>query len=185
LLNKILKFLFLIAIFVFSLRLIDDADIPLNVNAHEDFSYIEISNPLFTTLAQKNPASKKLEFIPDSFSKMVVDSIDQRSISELKTQLSGFKIDTADEFEQLIIQKCSEYGCSADQVIRVMYCESSGNQYANSGWYMGLFQQDKKFWPARAASYGHAGADIFDAYAQIEVATKMFSLGMGSHWGCK
>lgn len=90
-----------------------------------------------------------------------------------------------DQYEAKIREKCLAYGCNASQLIRVMYCESKANPRASNGINMGLFQQDYRFWAARAATYGLPGADIFDPYAQIHVAAQMFAQGMASHWTCK
>lgn len=89
------------------------------------------------------------------------------------------------QYEAKIREKCAIYGCNSAQLIRVMYCESKANPRASNGINMGLFQQDYRFWAGRAAKYGLQGADIFDPYAQIHVATQMFAQGMASHWTCK
>jgi hypothetical protein len=89
------------------------------------------------------------------------------------------------DFETFIIQKCSQYGCNPDQLIRVMYCESGGrvNAVNPAGPYIGLFQflsstfySNAKFIP---------GANINNGYHQIEVAAKMFANGQAGQWGCK
>lgn len=93
-------------------------------------------------------------------------------------------VSTAD-YERMIRQKCAQFGCNSQQIIRVMYCESSGNKYAQNGRYFGLFQHDQHAWASRTSRYGVPGASIFDPYAQIVVSTRMFSEGMASAWSCK
>jgi hypothetical protein len=91
------------------------------------------------------------------------------------------------DYVSLIRERCAALGCNAEQVIRVMYCESGGraNAYNTSGKWSGLFQQDPRYWPSRAARAGVGGASIFDPHAQIIVATQMFASGQGGHWTCK
>jgi hypothetical protein len=94
-------------------------------------------------------------------------------------------VENLPDFETFIIQKCSQYGCDASQLIRVMYCESGGRVKAvnSAGPYIGLFQflastfySNAKFIP---------NADIYNGYHQIEVAAKMFANGQAWQWGCK
>ena len=88
------------------------------------------------------------------------------------------------DYERLIRQRCSQYGCNAALVIQVMYCESTANPHAQNYVYYGLFQHDINEWPARAARYGVPGAPITDAYAQIHVTTQMFAQGFHNLWSC-
>jgi uncharacterized protein YabE (DUF348 family) len=62
------------------------------------------------------------------------------------------------------------YGANADEMYRVMMCESGGDPYAQSpsGKYKGLFQYDKRTWSVS----GFGDRDIFDPYAQINAAAK-------------
>ena len=89
------------------------------------------------------------------------------------------------EYERVIREKCAQFGCNANQVIRVMYCESRGNPYATNGIFKGLFQHHAGYWIHRSALYGLPGADIFDPYSQIHVTTQMFAQGLAYHWSCK
>jgi Transglycosylase-like domain len=103
------------------------------------------------------------------------------------------KVETATEevakdlpdFETFIIQKCSQYGCNAEQLIRVMYCESGGraNAVNPAGPYIGLFQFLSTTFYSNAKFI--TGANIYNGYHQIEVAAKMFANGQAGQWGCK
>ncbi|MCA9386634.1 hypothetical protein KC669_01225 [Candidatus Dojkabacteria bacterium] len=88
-------------------------------------------------------------------------------------------------YEALIREQCAAVGCNAEQVIRVMYCESKGNALATNGRYLGLFQHDQYYWIIRAQRYGIPGASVFDPYSQIHVTTRMFSEGLEYLWQCK
>lgn len=89
------------------------------------------------------------------------------------------------EFENQIITTCANLGCDPNQLIRVMYCESTGNSAAENGIYKGLFQHHEIFWHNRTARYGIPGASIWDPYAQIYVSAHMFANGLAYHWECK
>jgi hypothetical protein len=76
------------------------------------------------------------------------------------------------------------HGLSVSTALRVAGCESRFNRRAYSYPYAGVFQQDLRYWPRRAAHFGHRGASPFDAHANIDVSLKMArSMGWG-HWGC-
>ncbi len=76
-------------------------------------------------------------------------------------------------------------GIDGNRVARIAKCESTFNPNADNGHHKGLFQQDPDYWPKRAATFGVAGASIFDVEAQIIVATGMMAGGGWSHWSCK
>jgi hypothetical protein len=92
------------------------------------------------------------------------------------------------DYESLIRERCDALGCDANQLIRVMYCESGGRANAvnrqGSG-ASGLFQFMPRTFSANAARIGLAGASIWDARAQIYVATYMFANGQAWQWSCK
>lgn len=83
-----------------------------------------------------------------------------------------------------INQASARLGIDANRVAGIAKCESGFNPMADSGYYKGLFQHDPRYWPSRAASFGFAGASIFDVDAQIGVSTGMMAGGGWSHWGC-
>jgi hypothetical protein len=76
------------------------------------------------------------------------------------------------------------YGVSASTALRVAGCESRFNRRAYSYPYAGIFQQDVRYWPRRAARFGHRGHSPFDAYANIDVSLKMARSVGWAHWGC-
>ena len=76
-------------------------------------------------------------------------------------------------------------GIDGNRVAAIAKCESGFNQYADSGYYKGIFQHDPNYWAARATKYGYDGASIYDIEAQIGVSTSMMAGGGWSHWGCK
>jgi soluble lytic murein transglycosylase-like protein len=92
------------------------------------------------------------------------------------------------DYEGLIRERCDALGCDANQLIRIMYCESGGRANAvNRGGSgaSGLFQFMPRTFSANAARIGLAGASIWDARAQIYVATYMFANGQAWQWSCK
>ena len=92
------------------------------------------------------------------------------------------------DYESLIRERCAQLGCNAEQVIRVMYCESGGRANAvNRGGSgaSGLFQFMPPTFNANAKRVGLAGASIWDPNAQIIVATAMFANGQAGQWSCK
>jgi len=105
--------------------------------------------------------------------------------AQVKVALMNF--DSFD-YEDLIRERCSVLGCDANQLIRVMYCESGGRANAvNRGGSgaSGLFQFMPRTFAANAARIGMAEASIWDARAQIYVATYMFANGQAWQWSCK
>lgn len=71
--------------------------------------------------------------------------------------------------------------------MRVMACESGGNPLAknpNSS-ASGLFQHLARYWDARSAKAGWAGASIWDPEANIAVAAWLYYNSGPQHWTCK
>jgi len=73
------------------------------------------------------------------------------------------------------------YGQPPEAGIRVMYCESSGDPYADNGICKGLFQ----FHPGTWASTPEASSSMWDGYAQIRAAAWMWSVGRRGEWACQ
>jgi|GEM_PF-5186851 len=88
--------------------------------------------------------------------------------------------------EGLIYYWTSVYGGDPAYHVRIARCESglNPNSVGGGGLYLGVYQQHAKYWPARAARYGFAGASPFDANANVAVSIAMMRAGMYSHWGC-
>lgn len=100
------------------------------------------------------------------------------------TQAKSYPIKS--DWEPLIRARCTEVGCNADQLIRIMYCESGGrSNAANPSGASGLFQFMPNTFRANAVRSGVEGANIWDPYAQIHVATWMFANGQAHQWVCK
>ncbi len=78
----------------------------------------------------------------------------------------------------------SQYGVDGNRALRIAKCESGLNPSITSsnGLYGGVYQQAYKYWPARAASVGLAGANILDADANIKVSIMMMAKDGFYHW---
>lgn len=105
-------------------------------------------------------------------------AVQQPIISSLPAKISG-------DFEGVIRNSCATYGCNPDQLIRIMYCESGGRSNAVNGIHKGLFQFNPNTFNANAKRAGIPGADIWDPYSQITVASWMFANGQAWQWSCK
>ena len=82
-----------------------------------------------------------------------------------------------------------QYGVSAQDMHKVMMCESHGDpnagSYRNSK-YKGLFQYDQNTWDGASFLAGFGGRSIYDGAAQIFVtAWKVRHDGGWRAWGCK
>lgn len=89
-------------------------------------------------------------------------------------------------YAEQITARCETLGCNANQLIRIMYCESSGNPSAvGSGTYIGLFQFLPSTFNAYKIKAGLPNGDIYNGSDQINVATYMFANGQANQWGCK
>ncbi|MGH2739714.1 MAG: transglycosylase SLT domain-containing protein [Actinomycetota bacterium] len=77
------------------------------------------------------------------------------------------------------------YGVDTSTALRVAWCESHYDPEAyNPAGYGGVYQQSIRYWKHRAEHFGHPGADIFDAYSNIDVSLQMARDYGWSHWGC-
>jgi hypothetical protein len=76
------------------------------------------------------------------------------------------------------------HGVSVSTAIRVAGCESRFSRRAYNHPYAGVYQQDVRYWPRRAARFGHRGASPFDAYSNVDVSLKMARATGWGHWGC-
>lgn len=167
-----LKYIFLVFLFFLGIsiliNIIDpggqrDAVQNLRVN-----DYVEVANETFDFIVQ-DIEDLKLER---------VQQIKDQQILLIQNTSPGV-------YEGVIREQCATLGCDADQIIRVMYCESKGNAFATNGRYQGLFQHEQYYWTIRVQRYGIPGASIFDPYSQIHVTTRMFAEGLSYLWECK
>jgi hypothetical protein len=76
------------------------------------------------------------------------------------------------------------HGVSVATSLRVAGCESRFSRRAYDHPYAGVYQQDVRYWPRRAARFGHRGASPFDAYPNVDVSLKMARAMGWAHWGC-
>ena len=85
---------------------------------------------------------------------------------------------------QMIRSLALRYRLDPGTAISVAECESGLNPRASNPPYAGVYQHSTRFWEKRAASYGHAGDSVFDAYANIDVALQMARASGWGAWGC-
>ena len=85
---------------------------------------------------------------------------------------------------QMIRSLATRYRIDVAQAISVAECESGLNPKAYSPPYGGVYQHDMNRWPKRAATYGHEGESVFDAYANVDVALQMVRASGWGAWGC-
>jgi hypothetical protein len=77
-------------------------------------------------------------------------------------------------YEAAIYDACARHGCDGSQLVRVMYCESGGAEWAvGPNGELGIFQVDPAYW------------GYMDSWQQIEFAAHMFATGQGYHWVCQ
>jgi hypothetical protein len=91
------------------------------------------------------------------------------------------------DIESVILAAAATWGADPGQLLRVAWCESRYNAYAvnaRSG-AAGLFQFMPATWAANSVRAGYAGASVFDAVANANVAAYMFAHGQASQWSCK
>lgn len=79
---------------------------------------------------------------------------------------------------------------AVEAAMRVVGCET-GWTFDPRSWNTrsgasGLFQHMPRYWPARSSAAGWAGADIFDAEANVAVAAWLWGqTETWRHWSCK
>lgn len=91
------------------------------------------------------------------------------------------------EIEAIIRAAAARYGADPQQLLRVAWCESRYNPSAYNGILgaSGLFQIIPGTWAANSVRAGYAGASVWDAYANANVAAWMFAHGQAGQWACK
>lgn len=77
-----------------------------------------------------------------------------------------------------LVGAAETYGQSPTDLYAVMFCESKGDEYADNGIDLGLFQ----FHPNTFAGTPYGGASIYDGHAQIYAAAWMWSQGRRNEW---
>lgn len=73
-----------------------------------------------------------------------------------------------------------------DYALRVAFCESKLDAHARSrtGTYLGVFQQSRTYWPARARAYGFPGWSPLNGHANVIVSVRMAHDGGWAAWEC-
>ena len=85
---------------------------------------------------------------------------------------------------QMIRSLALRYRLDVAQAISVAECESGLNPKSYNPPYAGVYQHDTGFWTKRAATYGHEGESVFDAFANVDVALQMARASGWGAWGC-
>lgn len=87
---------------------------------------------------------------------------------------------------EMVSYYANEYAVPATTLLRVMKCESSGNQKAigDNGKAHGIFQFHKPTWDRFTKEMGET-LDRESAHDQAKVAAYAFSKGYSNHWSCK
>lgn len=99
--------------------------------------------------------------------------------------------DSVDRWYPVVLEAAESYGV-VDEVptfMRVMHCESRGDQYAlnSSSGASGLMQHMPQWWDWRAEQAGFVGYSPFDPVANIWVSFWLLTLpdiGGWQHWEC-
>jgi len=98
---------------------------------------------------------------------------------------------SAGSVEQIVRNAARKYGINEEHFVKIAKCESTLNpnavnkNYYENGHPSGLFQHLSGYWSKRAATYGHAGASVFDPVANAEVTAQMFRDGQSNLWECR
>lgn len=87
--------------------------------------------------------------------------------------------------EGSILRVCKLFGCDPVQVIRVMYCESGGQNKTGIFGHIGPMQFNSNTFYANAKKYGIVNPDIWNPEQQFEVSGRMFADGQAWQWSCK
>jgi hypothetical protein len=177
--------LLLIVLIIISLLLLTSTKAPYEVSAddskvlRENYTYENESKFRTYSFIEEqldDAESQKLEELREA--KRRAEEEERRRLLQIKPQSAAY-------YENLIVQKCAQFGCNSSQVIRIMYCESTANPHATNGRYQGLFQHDSHAWPTRASIYGVPGSNVLSGDAQVHVTAQMFANGLSYLWECK
>ena len=85
---------------------------------------------------------------------------------------------------QMIRSLAVRYRLDPGTAISIAECESGLNPRASNPPYAGVYQHSTRYWDKRAATYGHAGESVFDAFANVDVALQMARASGWGAWGC-
>ena len=164
-------------------------------NVAQDY-YQQVSSPLEMN-RQKQEAIKQQAVVEETNRQLqIAQLLKQQQIviqkKKIKPKLAA-KVNYAQtaptggsNVESLIYYWTSVYGGDPGYHVKIAKCESGLNpgSVGGGGLYLGVYQQHSKYWPARAAKAGFAGASPFDANANVAVSIQMMRAGGYGHWGC-
>src|SRR5215210_1042888 len=86
------------------------------------------------------------------------------------------------QYDELIEQKCAEYGCDAEGLKRVAMCESNGiHQFADGTYPTGFYGEVGLFQFRPDGMWGV----VYDVSEQVDIAAHAFTHGLGFHWSCE
>lgn len=113
----------------------------------------------------------------------------QKVQESLKTQESPVsikpEISQPLDAEGSIRRVCKSFGCDPVQIIRVMYCESGGQNKTGTFGHIGPMQFASNTFYGNAKKYGIVNPDVWNPEQQFEVAGRMFADGQAWQWACK
>lgn len=112
------------------------------------------------------------------------DAIAKANARKIQTATPVNNVVVSGPVSDIIRHWASVYGIDAEKAIRIGQCESELNpsSASSNGLYGGVFQQSIPYWPNRAANAGMAGANIFDANANVKVSIQMMATQGFHHW---
>lgn len=92
---------------------------------------------------------------------------------------------SAGHWESVVRDAAARYGVDPGWLVSVMYCESGGdpNAYNERTGDTGLMQFNPATW-AEFCGYRGMTADIWDGYAQADMAAWAFAHGLADRWCC-
>lgn len=165
-------------------------------NSTQDY-YSQVSNPLAIEKQRQEELKARQALEEQARQQQIVAQQRQIAIAKQKKKAAKPKVAPNTSYsrpatapstgvEGLIYYWTSVYGGDPAYHVKIARCESglNPNSVGGGGLYLGVYQQHAKYWPARAARYGFAGASPFDANANVAVSIAMMRGGMYSHWGC-
>ncbi len=165
----------------------------LSYSTSERFEYSIQDNLEQSILAVKAEEEEKIRLAKEAETKRKKEEEAKKKAAELARQEAAKQKSNSNlasnannqSVTELIRYWTNHYGVSYDMAIKIARCESGLNPSVVSkptGLYVGVFQQDRNFWPNRAANAGLPGASIFDAEANVRVSIYMMATDGFFHW---
>jgi len=105
-------------------------------------------------------------------------AVDEITIIGTKPAITGWC-----KYNDLVLDASIKNNLDPNKLCALMKKESFGRPNAsNNGNYLGLFQYEPGFWADASRKAGYAGADIFDAKAQIYTTAWALTHGYAGRW---